>query len=114
MMGRGEGEYLPSPRYLGVLGHPGGPYFLVSLFRVMWPCEGLLGLLVMGPKDRVCGVNGGEMGWSMRESRVHGSAEWYGGAAMHRGVLPPRPRLGSNCVPLEVVSEYTCCGGVKG
>jgi hypothetical protein len=54
------------------------------------------------------------MGWSMRESRVHGSVEWYGGAAVHRGVLPPRPRLGSNSVPLEAVREYRFCGGVKG
>jgi len=29
-----------------------------------------------------------------------------GGAVVHRGVLPPGPRLGSNCVPLEVAKEY--------
>ncbi len=68
----------------------------------------------MVPRDRVCGILGGEMGRSMWENRVHGSAEWYGDAAVHRGALPLGPRLGSSSVPLEVAREYRCCGGVKG
>ena len=74
----------------------------------------LLGLFVMGPRALICGVSGGEMGRSMRESRVHGSDGWYGSAAAHRGALPPGARMGSSYDPLEVVMEYEYCGGVSG
>jgi len=74
----------------------------------------LLGLFVMGPRALIYCALGGEMGRSMRESRVYGSAEWYGSAAVHRGALPLGARMGSSYDPLEVAKENKCCGGVKG
>ena len=68
----------------------------------------------MGPRDRVCSVLGGEMGLDMQESRVRGGVDWYGGVDVHRGALPPGPRLGCKCVPPEVAMECRCCGGIKG
>ena len=90
-----------------------GPYLLVSLVRVLWSCEGLLGLLVFGHGDRICGVLGGEMGRKMRENRVLGSVEWCGGDAAHCGAVLPGARTGSICGPLEVARGYRCCGEVK-
>ena len=68
----------------------------------------------MGPGDRICGVLGGEMGRTMRECRVHGSAEWYGRVAAYCGALPPGARMGSSYDLLEVAMEYKYCRGVKG
>jgi len=80
----------------------------------MWPYVDKLGLFVMGPGALICGVSGGEMDRSMRESRVPGSAAWYGSAAAHRGALPPGARMGSSYDPVEVAREYKYCRGVKG
>ena len=57
--GVGGGEF-PSPRYLGIMRPPGVPCIPSFLFRVLWLCEGSRGPHVMGSKERIRGVMGGD------------------------------------------------------
>ena len=84
------------------------------LVCVLWPCVDLLGLFGMGHGALICCILGGEVGQSMRKSRVHGSARWYESVAAYRGALPPGARMGSSYDPLEVAREYEYCRGVRG
>jgi len=90
-----------------------GPTFVFH-FCLLWPCVDLLGLFVTGPKALIRSVLGGEMGGSMRESRVHGSAGWCGSILTNRDAPSSGARMGSSYVPLGVAREYMCCGGVRG
>ena len=56
----GGGGYLPSPRYLGIPEPPSVPYIPGFLFRMLWLCEGSKGPHMMGPRERIRGVLGGE------------------------------------------------------